>query len=81
MGTNSTATVEPAVSKRPSKREERVYLDEDLAGFLERLQKQKNFRRLSQALRHCIEQQYARDPLLPSERTDSALPSRAQTGS
>lgn len=81
MGTNSTATVESAVSKRPSKNEERVYLDQDLVDFLERLQKQKNFRRRSQALRHCIEQQYARDPLLPSEGTDSALLSRAQTGS
>jgi hypothetical protein len=81
MGTNRTGTVEPAVSKRPSKHEERVYLDEDLIGFLERLQKQKKFRRLSQALRHCIEQQYARDPILPSEGTDSALLSRAQTGS
>lgn len=81
MKSHSSSTVEPAVSKRPSKNEERVYLDQDLVDFLDRLQRQKKFRRRSQALRHCIEQQFERDPLLPSASSSSGVPPRAQTGS
>lgn len=60
MGKPETSTVEPVVRKRPSKTEQRVYLDEELENFLDRLRRSKGFRYGSEALRYCILKELAR---------------------
>lgn len=66
MRNRENSTVERVFSERRKKNEERVYLDQDLVDYLDRLQMKLNFRRRSQALRHCIEQQRAREPIPPT---------------
>lgn len=78
MGNRENSTVEQVFSERTKKNEERVYLDQELVDYLDRLQTKLNFRRRSQALRHCIEQQRARDPIPPtSNQNPAASRSRA----
>lgn len=61
-------TENPALtSKRPTKNEERVYLDDELTDFLSELQREKGSQFRSQALRYCIQRERMRDHRRPIE--------------
>ena len=72
MGNRENSTVERVFSDRPKKNEERVYLDQELVDYLDHLQAKLNFRRRSQALRHCIVQQRARELMPPTSDQEPA---------
>ena len=57
---NEQAAVDGGRAQRPSKAEQRVYLDDELVDFLDRLQRAKGFSTGSQTLRYCICQEMAR---------------------
>lgn len=59
-------------SKRPSKSEQRVYLDDHLVDFLDELRRARGFRFGSQALRYCILQEYLRTGSSPHPAAKAA---------
>ena len=77
MKNPETSTVEPLMSKRPSKNEQRVYLDEELDRFLEGLQQAKGFKYRSEALRYCISQERARARRRAAEQISRQLRNRS----
>jgi len=61
MSNPETASKEPEQSKRPSKNEGRVYLEDAQNDFLAELQRRHGFQFKSDALRYCISKVQALD--------------------